>query len=170
MTVSHSFGEPELLKHVIRWLPLHHDGVRALNRIVLLALLIESDFTDYASPKLGHHLGNAFENVVTRPLGIVNYRFAYHLSSLLLALGEGNDVLSIACLARIDEAKLLHRKHQCTVLHQMHAEVILQHKKLFLKRVLGLHSVLVLNSLFPHTHELPALEFFEKRKLLNVVV
>jgi hypothetical protein len=52
----------------------------------------------------------------------------------------------------------------------MHAEVILQHKQFFLKRVLGLHPVLVLNSLFPHTHELPALKLFEKRQLFNVVV
>ena len=28
----------------------------------------------------------------------------------------------------------------------------------------------MLNSLFPHTHELPALELFEKRQLFNVVV
>lgn len=56
------------------------------------------------------------------------------------------------------------------MLHQVHAEVILQHKQLFLEGILSLHSVLVLNSLFPHTHELPALELFEKRQLLNVVV
>jgi hypothetical protein len=56
------------------------------------------------------------------------------------------------------------------VLHQVHAEIILQHKQFFLKRVLSLHPVLVLNSLFPHTHELPALELFEKRQLFNVVV
>lgn len=162
MTISHAFWEAELLKHVIGGFPLHYDGVRALDGVVLLALLIKSDFTDNSSSELGHYLGNAFENVVTRSLGIINYRFAYHLSSFLLALSEGNDVLSVASLAGVDEAKLLHRKHQCTVLHQVHTEVILQHKQLFLKRVLSLHSVLVLNSLFPHTHELPALELFEK--------
>jgi len=56
------------------------------------------------------------------------------------------------------------------VLHQVNAEVILEHKQFFLKRVLSFHPVLVLNSLFPHTHELPALKLFEKRQLFNVVV
>jgi len=163
MAISHAFRETQLFKNIIWRLPLHYYGIRALNGIIFLALLIKSDFTDYASSKLCHNFWNAFENVVSRPFGIVNNRFAYHLSTFRLALSEGNDILSVTRLARVDESQLLHWKHKCTMLHQVHTEVILQHKKLFLKRILSGHSILVLNSLFPHTHELPALELFEKR-------
>jgi hypothetical protein len=45
---------------------------------------------------------------------------------------------------------------------KMHTKVILKHKKFFLKGILGLHPVLVLDSLLPHAHKLPALEFFKE--------
>jgi hypothetical protein len=44
----------------------------------------------------------------------------------------------------------------------VNTKVVLEHEKFFLKSVLGLHSVLVLDSLLPHAHELPALEFLEE--------
>jgi hypothetical protein len=49
------------------------------------------------------------------------------------------------------------------MLPQVHAEVILEHEKFLLEGVLGLHPVLVLDSLLPHAHELPALELLEER-------
>jgi hypothetical protein len=48
------------------------------------------------------------------------------------------------------------------MLAEMYAKVILKHKKFFLKGILGLHPVLVLDSLLPHAHKLPALELFEE--------
>jgi hypothetical protein len=48
--------------------------------------------------------------------------------------------------------------------------MILEHEQLLFKGVLGLHSVLVFNCLFPHTHELPPLELFEEWKLFDVIV
>ena len=48
--------------------------------------------------------------------------------------------------------------------------MILEHKKLLLEGVLSLHSVLVLDGLLPHSHELPLLELFEEVLFFDVVV
>jgi hypothetical protein len=52
----------------------------------------------------------------------------------------------------------------------MHTEVVLQNEQLLFKRVLSLHSVLMLDGLLPHSHKLPSFEFLEEGKLLDVVV
>ena len=92
------------------------------------------------------------------------------LSSGLLVVSEGNNILGIHATAGIHETESLHIEHESSVLHEMHAEVILKHKQLLFEGVLSLHSVLVLNSLLPHAHELPSLELLEEGKLLDVVV
>jgi hypothetical protein len=48
------------------------------------------------------------------------------------------------------------------MLAQVNTKVVLKHEKLFLEGVLGLHPVLVLDSLFPHAHELPPLKLLEE--------
>lgn len=52
----------------------------------------------------------------------------------------------------------------------MNTEIVLKHKEFLLEGVLRLHSILVLNGLFPHSHELPSFEFLEEGKLLNMIV
>ena len=52
----------------------------------------------------------------------------------------------------------------------MGAEVILEHEKLLLERVLGFHSVLMLDGLLPHSHELPFFELLEEVLLLDMIV
>jgi len=52
----------------------------------------------------------------------------------------------------------------------MGAEVILEHEQFLLKGILSFHSVLMLDSLLPHSHELPFLELLEEILLLDVVI
>jgi hypothetical protein len=52
----------------------------------------------------------------------------------------------------------------------MGAEVILKHEELLLKRVLGLHPVLMLDGLLPHSHELPFLELLEEVLFLDMII
>jgi len=56
------------------------------------------------------------------------------------------------------------------VLHQVDAEMILKHEKLFFKGVLSFHSILVLDGFFPHSHELPSFKFLKEWQLFNMVV
>ena len=56
------------------------------------------------------------------------------------------------------------------MLSKMVTEVGLEHEKLLLKLILSLHSVLVLDGLLPHPHELPFLELLEKVLFFDVVV
>jgi hypothetical protein len=53
---------------------------------------------------------------------------------------------------------------------EMSTKVILKHEEFLLERVLGLHPILMLDSLLPHSHELPFLELLEEAQLLNMVV
>ena len=48
--------------------------------------------------------------------------------------------------------------------------MVLKYEQLLFKRVLSLHSVLVLDGLLPHSHKLPSFEFLEEGELLDVVV
>ena len=48
--------------------------------------------------------------------------------------------------------------------------MVLEDEELLLEGILGLHAVLVLDSLLPHSHELPSFKFLKEWKLLDVVV
>ena len=52
----------------------------------------------------------------------------------------------------------------------MGAEVVLEHEEFLLELGLRLHSLLVLDGLLPHSHELPLLEFLEEIQFFDVVV
>lgn len=170
MSVCHALREPKLFKDIIGGFPLHHDGIRALNWVALLSFFIESNLTGNSYSELTYDFRNTFENVVTGAFRVINNGLSDHLSAVSLALGKRNYILGVTGFARINKTELLHGEHQRTVLHEMDAEVILKHEEFFLEGVLCLHSVLVLNSLFPHAHKLPTLKLFEERKLFDVVV
>jgi hypothetical protein len=52
----------------------------------------------------------------------------------------------------------------------MSTEVVFQDKQLLVKRILGGRSVLLLDHLFPHSHELPLLELLEEAQFFYMVV
>ena len=52
----------------------------------------------------------------------------------------------------------------------MYTEIVLKHKEFLLEGVLSLHSILVLDGLLPHPHELPSLELLEEGQLLYMIV
>ena len=56
------------------------------------------------------------------------------------------------------------------MLVQVGIEMWLKHEELFLQRILCFHSVLVLDRLLPHSHELPLLELLEKVQLFDVII
>ena len=49
VTVGHTLRETELLEHIVGGFSFHCDSIGALNRIVLLPLLIKSNLADYPS-------------------------------------------------------------------------------------------------------------------------
>lgn len=80
---------------------------------------------------------------------------------------NGDDVTA---WAGVDESLLLHFNHVESVLLKMDTKVILKYEKLLLKGILSFHSVLMLDGLLPHSHELPLLEFLEEVEFLDMVV
>ena len=53
---------------------------------------------------------------------------------------------------------------------QVLIEMWLKHEELFFQRILCFHSVLMLDRLLPHPHELPLLELLEEVQLFDVIV
>jgi hypothetical protein len=56
------------------------------------------------------------------------------------------------------------------MLHQVHAEVVVQDEQILFQVVHCFNTVLVLYGLLPHTHELPLFELLEELVSLDVVV
>lgn len=79
------------------------------------------------------------------------------------------DVLDVAA-ANVNEFKVLHLYHEASVDCEVVLKVGLQHEELFLQCILCLHSVVMLDGLLPHAHELPLLKLLEEAKLLNVII
>jgi hypothetical protein len=52
----------------------------------------------------------------------------------------------------------------------MSTEVGLEHEELLLEQILGAVSLLTLDSLLPHPHELPFFELLEEIELLDVII
>ena len=87
-----------------------------------------------------------------------------------LGCGELVNVFGVSSAADIDEANLTHAQHQASVLHQVRTEGVLQNEELLFKLVLGFDTVLVLDGLLPHAHELPFVELTEETVSLDVIV
>ena len=56
------------------------------------------------------------------------------------------------------------------MLAEMLTEMVLEDEKLLFERILSLHTVLMLDSFFPHAHKLPSFEFFEEWELLDMII
>jgi len=85
-------------------------------------------------------------------------------------LDEISELLGFTSRAWINEFLIFHIDHVLSVGRKMAAEMVLKHEEFLFQEVLGSDSLLSLDGLFPHPHELPLLEFLEEIKLLDVVV
>jgi hypothetical protein len=88
-----------------------------------------------------------------------------------LCVGELSNSFNITCAAQINEfATPLHVQHQLSMLKKMGSKMVLQNEKFLVEQVHCFCSVLLLDLFFPHAHELPFFELFEKAKFFDVVI
>jgi len=81
----------------------------------------------------------------------------------LLCVGELTNSFDVASTAQINKLTApLHVQHQLTMFKKMGSKVVLQNEKFLVEEVHRFGSVLLLDLFFPHAHELPLFELFEK--------
>ena len=170
MSIGHSWWETELLEHVGRSFSLHSNRIVTLNWIILLSFLIKGDFTHDSGSELGKNFGDTLSDVLTASIRELLDLIRDSLGSFVLVVSKFLNGHDITVWASVYESRLLHFNHVESVLLKMDTEVILKHEKLLLEGILSLHSILMLDGLLPHSHELPLLEFLEEVEFLDMVV
>lgn len=108
MAIGHAFRESKLFKYIIAGFPLHGDGVRALDRIVLFSFFIESNFTDNTLSEFSQDFRDTLSYVVSGFFTEFRDVFGYLLSSILLDLGKLFDGLSVRTTHAVNKSQLLH--------------------------------------------------------------
>jgi hypothetical protein len=88
-----------------------------------------------------------------------------------LGIRELSDCFYVTRAAQINKlATSLHVQHQLTMFEEVRSEGVLENEKFLIEEILSLGSVLLLDLLFPHAHELPLFELLEKAEFFDVVV
>lgn len=148
MSIGHSRRESELLENVVLLFTLHAHSV-CLDRVVLLSFLVKSDFGHNTVSEFLKNLLDTLFNVFTSLGGARLDLILNELSLSILSFSKFISSLGLSYVANVNKVELGHIDHELSVLGEMLSEVRLEHEKFFVKTVLRLDSVLLLDGFLP---------------------
>ena len=114
MAVGHAGGEAKLVKGVGGLLSFHGGGVAALDWVVALAFLVESDLGDNSIAEFGEDLLSAFINVIVGLNGLAFNLLFDFVALHVLGLGEVVNGVDVTA-ADVDEFDVLHLNHEASM-------------------------------------------------------
>ena len=132
MSVGHACREAQLVIAVVGLLTLHAHGVVLWLGMVLLALLIERNFSEDALAEFSEDLVDTFLDVCSCFTRLIFNLLCNLVTLVQLSLCECFYGLRLCCCQGVYELVARHVKHENAMLGEMVAEVVLQHEEVLL--------------------------------------